>query len=362
MAGESFQEKSEAASPRRRQESHRKGQVPRSQELTTAALLIATGGLLAASGPGAAYALAELMGEGVMRIAAPPTDIVSVTAWVRSLATRTALATAPLLLGLAATGGIIAAVQARGVLSFEPIKPDWSRLAPTKNIKRIWGVRALAEFAKSVFKLGLIGLAMYASLRHSWSDVMTLGQQDTSALARALGSFAVRLLLTAGGAYVVLAAADYAFQLWQHEKSLRMTKEEAKQEHKESEGDPLVKSRMRSLGRAMLRRQMFTDVPKADVIVTNPTHIAIALRYDPTVSPAPIVLAMGQRKIAERIKRIAHEAGVPVIENKPLARALLKAGRIGLPIPAELYVAVAEILAFVFRRRAAGTWQGSAVI
>jgi flagellar biosynthetic protein FlhB len=362
MSGESFQEKTESASPRRRQEAHRKGQVPRSQELTTAMLLLATGGLLATAGPSAANALAELMGDGVMRIATPPTDIAGVTAWIRSLALRTAMATAPLLLGLAATGGAIAALQARGVISADPIKPDWSRLAPTKNIKRIWGVRALAEFAKSVFKLGLIGLAMFVSLRHSWSDVMTLGQQDTIALARALGSFAVRLLLTAGGAYVVLAAADYAFQLWQHEKGLRMTKEEAKQEHKESEGDPLVKSRLRSLGRAMLRRQMFTDVPNADVVVTNPTHIAVALRYDPTISPAPIVLAMGQRKIAERIKRIAHEAGVPVIENKPLARALLKAGRVGLPIPTELYVAVAEILAFVFRRRAAGAWQGSTVV
>src|SRR5690606_1093253 len=120
-----------------------------------------------------------------------------------------------------------------------------------------------------------------------------------------------------------LAAADYAYQLWEFEKNLRMTKEEVKQETKETEGDPMVKSRMRAFGRSLVRRRMMLAVPTADVVVTNPTHIAVALKYDPTIAPAPIVVAMGQRKIAERIKKIALESGVPVIENRPLARALL---------------------------------------
>jgi flagellar biosynthetic protein FlhB len=203
---------------------------------------------------------------------------------------------------------------------------------------------------------------MYVSLRHAWDELMTLGQQHPVALARSLGGFAVRLFLVAGAAYIVIAAADFAFQLWQHTRQLKMTKEEVRQEHKETDGDPLVKSRLRSLGRALVRQQMFKDVQKADVVVTNPTHIAVALRYDPTISFAPIVLAMGERKIAQRIKRLAHDSGVPVVENKPLARALLAAGKVGLPIPAELYVAVAEILAFVYKRRTNGDWQGSTTV
>ncbi len=132
-----------------------------------------------------------------------------------------------------------------------------------------------------------------------------------------------------------------------------MTKEEVKQESKETDGDPLLKQRMRSAGRALARKRMFHEVPTADVVVTNPTHIAVALRYQPERSPAPLVVAMGERKVAERIKALAHSAGVPVIENKPLARALKATARLGQPIPVELYVAVAEVLAFVMRQRAA---------
>ena len=130
-----------------------------------------------------------------------------------------------------------------------------------------------------------------------------------------------------------------------------MTKQEVKQEAKQNEGDPLVKARMRSMGRALARKQMMKEVPNADVVVTNPTHIAVALKYDPTTGEAPVVLAMGQRKVAERIKAIAAEAGVPMVENRPLARAMLASCRVGIPIPAELYIAVAEVLAFVIRQR-----------
>jgi len=151
--------------------------------------------------------------------------------------------------------------------------------------------------------------------------------------------------------YLGLALADYLWQYWQYTQQLRMTKEEVKQEMKNAEGDPLVKQRMRSMARNNARRQMFRDVPKADVVIANPTHRAIALQYDPTVAPAPIVLAMGERKVAERIKQIAFAHGVPVVENRPLAIALIKYARIGTMIPAELYVAVAEILAFVIRQR-----------
>jgi flagellar biosynthetic protein FlhB len=168
-------------------------------------------------------------------------------------------------------------------------------------------------------------------------------------LVRAQG---VGMLKTAGMAYLLLAAADYGWQLWQHEQGLRMTKEEVKLEHKQQEGDPMVKSRMRALARQRARQQMFKDVPKADVVLVNPIHIAVALKYDPSVAPAPYVVALGRRKVAERIKAIAFDAGVPVVENVPLARALIAAVRLGQMIPTELYLAVAEVLAFVMKKRA----------
>jgi flagellar biosynthetic protein FlhB len=363
MSSESFQEKTESATPRRRQEARRKGQIAKSPELTTAAILLATGGLLALTGPLAARGLAELLGNALSTLAIAPRDIGGTVSLVRALLLGGTLAVTPLLAGLAITGLAVAGLQGQGVLTLHPLQPDWSRISPWKGMQRIWGVRAIAELAKSLLKVSVVALAMGLSLRHAWNDITALGQQDLPALVRALDAFAVRLLLTAGAAYVVLAAADYAFQVWQHERGLRMTKEEVRREQKETDGDPLVRSRLRSLSRAMQRRQMFGDVPKADVIITNPTHIAVALRYDPLVSPAPIVLAMGQRKIAARIRAIAEAAGVPIVENRPLARALLAAGRIGLPIPPELYVTVAEILAFVYRRRAAGPdWKGSTVV
>jgi flagellar biosynthetic protein FlhB len=361
VSAESYQDRTEPATPKRRQDAHQKGQIPKSTEVTTAFLLLATGGLLWAAGSGLATGFAALLGDGLMRSAMLPRDAAEIITWVRGSTVQAALIAAPLLLGLAVAGGCIAAAQARGVLSTEPLKPQLSRLAPHTNAKRIWGVRAVAELVKSILKLTIVGGVLYLTLRHSWSEILTLGQQSPIVLGQWLGHFVVRLFLTAGGTYLVLAGGDYAFQLWQNEKQLRMTKQEVRQEQKETDGDPLVKSRMRTLGRALVRRQMFEDVPKADVVVTNPTHIAVALKYDPTISLAPIVLAMGQRKVAQRIKKLAYDSGVPVIEDKPLARALFAAARIGLPIPPELYVAVAEILAFVFkRRRTAGAWRGSA--
>lgn len=358
---ESFQEKTEQATPHKRQESHRKGDVPRSQELTTAAMLLASAGVLAFGAPAVAGAVASVFTFSTTTLAAPPSTIPDVTAMLQHTARTVVLATLPVLAALAAVSFGVNAAQARGVLSAEKLKPKFSRLSPQENLKRIFGPKSLMELLKSLLKLVVVGTAMYFVLQRSWSDLMTLGQRPVVALLHDMATSTGRLLLAAGLAYIALAAIDYAFQVWNHEKQLRMTREEVKRETKEQEGDPLVKSRLRSLGRSLTRRQMFRDVPQADVVITNPTHIAVALRYDPSISLAPIVVAMGQRKVAERIRKIARENGVPVIENKPVARAIFAMGKVGQPIPSEMYVAVAEILAFVIRRRAAGAaaWAGS---
>jgi flagellar biosynthetic protein FlhB len=361
---ECLQDRTEEATPKRRRDAAEKGEVPRSQELTTAALLAGSALVLNLTLPRVGHGLVELYGTLTLGSATAAQDASQLVPMLRSAGRGTLLLTMPLLASLAVVSATIAGVQARGTLTMTPLAPKWSRVSPVQNAKQLIGIRSLAEFVKSLLKLVVVGIALWYALTSAWSDIIVVGQQHPAALAAALLRYAVRLLLTAGLAYIAIAGADYAFQVWQHEKRLRMTKEEVKQEHKETEGDPMIRSRRRSLARTMLRRQMFADVANADVVVTNPTHIAVALKYDAGVAAAPIVLAMGQRKIAERIKRLAHEAGVPVIENKPLARALLKTARIGLPIPPELYVAVAEVLAFVIRRRAAGAvrWQGSELL
>ena len=204
---------------------------------------------------------------------------------------------------------------------------------------------------KSLGKLAIIGGAVYASIKAALPDAIALSQESQIGFLYVVKRYSVRMFATAGAAYLALAAGDYIWQWWQHEKSLRMTKDEIKQEMKQNDGDPHVKQRRRSIARSYARRQMMKDVPNADVVIVNPTHIAIAIKYDPNVASAPYVLAIGMNKVAERIKAIAYDAGVPMVENKPLARALLKTAKVGTLIPYELYMAVAEVLAFVLRTR-----------
>ena len=260
-------------------------------------------------------------------------------------------ALSPILLTLAGTALAVGAVQARGVMSFEPLTPKWERVNPLKGAKRLWGWKAPMELGKSLLKLTIVGVAAYFALDRAFLEVPPLSQQSPYSLLLLIQRYGTRLLLSVGIAYMAVALIDYGYQVWQHENQLKMSKDELKRENKETEGDPIVKARRTSMARALARRRMMLSVSDADVVVTNPTHIAVALKYDTEVADAPIVLAMGARKVAERIKELATEAGVPVVENKPLARTLLAAGKVGHPIPIELYVAVAEILAFIFRKR-----------
>jgi flagellar biosynthetic protein FlhB len=327
-----------------------KGQVPRSQEVTTAFLLLAAAGVLATVVGSTASAVMDIFGGATTRITALPVGVDGYVGFLRDLTSRTLTGMLPVLLGLAGTALAISAIQARGVLSLEPLKPQWSKLDPVKKIPQVWGWRALAELAKSLVKLGLVGLVVWKAMGRASAEIPALAQESPFALVQLVRQYSVRILLSAGLAYLVLALADYAFQIWQHEKQLKMSKEEIRKEVKEAEGDQVVKVRRRTMARQFARRRMMLAVPEADVVVTNPTHIAVALKYDPDVADAPVVVAMGERKVAERIKEIAREHGVPLIENKPLARALLATARVGVAIPMDLFVAVAEILAWVYRQ------------
>ena len=344
-------ERTEEATPKRRDEARDEGRVPKSQELTIAVSLLGSAMAISALTPMMGRSLLNILGEGLSQIGTLHIDMESAPLILRDTFMKAGSATLALLLALAAATLAIGALQARGVFSLKALEPKFNRLNPAENIKNMIGVKTVVELFKSLAKVAIIGFAVWGSIKTAIPESVTLSQMSQLGFMFLVKKYAIRMLASAGAAYLALAGADYLYQWWQHEKSLKMTKEEVKQEMKQNDGDPHIKQRRRALARQYARKQMMKDVPKADVVIVNPTHIAIAIKYDPTVAPAPYVLAIGMNKVAERIKEIAAEHGVPMVENRPVARALLKTAKVGTMIPYEMYLAVAEVLAFVIRTR-----------
>ena len=346
-------EKTEEATPKKRSDARNRGEIPRSMELNSALILLGGALTTLALAPALGGTVRSIFEFSLLAGSAGEMDLRGAATFLQALGWRLAAGLGAFLTIMAGVALFTAGVQARGVLTVKPLEPKWSRLDPLKNIKQQYGSQAIVEFVKSIVKVLVVAIVIRGVAGNAWAEMLDLVSRSPFAVLEVVRRHAVRLLLYAGYAYLVLAALDYAYQVWKNEKDLRMTKQEVKDEMKQSEGDPMVKARMRSMGRSLARRRMFQDVPLADVVITNPTHIAIALRYDPELSLAPVVVAVGQRKIAERIKAIAAENEVPMVENRPLARALLRTVQVGMAIPPEFYVAVAEVLAFVIRERPA---------
>jgi flagellar biosynthetic protein FlhB len=344
-------ERTEEATPKRRDEAREEGRIPKSQELTIAGSLLGSALAISALTPMMGRSLLNVLGEGLSQIGTLRVDRESAPLIIRDTLMKAGTATLALLLALAAATLAIAALQARGVFSIKALEPKFNRINPAENIKNMVGMRTVVELIKSIAKVAIIGFAVWGSVKTAIPESLTLSQTSQLGFMYLVKRYAIRMLASAGGAYLALAAADYIYQWFQHEKSMKMTKEEVKQEMKQNDGDPHIKQRRRSIARQYARKQMMKDVPKADVVIVNPTHIAIAIKYDPEVAPAPYILAIGMNKVAERIKEIAAENGVPMVENRPVARALLKTARVGTMIPYEMYLAVAEVLAFVIRTR-----------
>jgi flagellar biosynthesis protein FlhB len=348
---DTFQEKTEQPTARRQKESRDEGKIPKTQELSAAVVLIGAG-LMA--GPGSsqiATAITRLARVSFVSGHTALADPQAAVDWLRWVGLQAAMGFLPFALVVGGLALGVGAGQGRGTLTMKPLQPDWSRLSPLKNAKRFMSPRPLVDLLKALSKVGIVGIVVYTVLSDLLGDLTRLPQSGPRALIEVLRSEVATILLAAGLALLVLAVADYGYQSWQHQRELRMTKEEVRKEVKEAEGDPLIKARLRTLGRSLVRVRMMQAVPTADVVIVNPTHVAVALRYDPDIAEAPIVVAMGSRKLALKIRKVALEAGVPVVESRPVARALMAGARLGHPIPSTLYIAVAEILAFVFRHR-----------
>ncbi len=350
-AQSSSQERTEAPTQRRRDKAREQGQIARSQELSAAAVML--GGALALAvggGPLTGYP-GRVLQEAMRSMASDGLTPRGAAVLLRSTTAGFLLALLPFLVALAAAAILVNLLQARGVTSFSSLEPKLTNVSPMTGLKRMFGWDGLFNLIKSVLKFTVLGFVAWVVVRRAWPELARLGGAPPAEVARALRTLALRLSLATGFSFLALASLDYAFQLFRHERRLRMSRDEIVREQKETEGDPMVKGRILSLGRARARRRMLQQVPTADVVVVNPTEIAVALRYDLAVAAAPIVVAMGQRKLAQRIRDLATKSGVPVLENRPVARALLATARVGAPIPPALYAAVAEILAYVYRLR-----------
>jgi len=346
MAGD---DRTEQATPRKRQDARQKGQVARSGEINAALGLL---GCLLALRVGGPYMTAGL--AGMMRDAfklAPVADLGSrqVSSGLAAMMVTMAEVLLPVL-GAAAVAGIVSNVSQVGFnFTLQPLAPDWSRLNPVQGFARIFSTRGAVELVKSVLKVVIVGWVAYSFLRSNYELIARMAAMGYDEMFSTVGWLAWQIFLRTGVALLLIAAFDYVFQRFQFERSIRMTKQEVKDEWKRSEGDPLIKSRQRQRHREFARARMMQEVARATVVVTNPVHLAVALRYVPGEMEAPEVVAKGQRLVAERIKEVAREHGVPMVENVELARALFKQVEVGQRIPADLYQAVAEIVAFVYR-------------
>ena len=353
MSDESDAEKTESPTQKRLDDARKKGQVPRSRDLTAAAVTLAGGLGLYGLGTFVGTGLLDLMRSG---LTIAPADAVVPDRMVFALgdaAGRGFLALAPLL-GLLFAAAALAPLALGGWnFSLEALQPRFDRLNPITGIGRMFSAKGLIELVTSIARFRVVAVVAVALLRHQFGEFGELnGQPVEVGIVHAMHMVGTAFL-TLGAALVAIAAIDVPVVLWQHHKSLKMTREEIREESKESDGNPEVKGRIRRMQQQMSRRRMMEQVPTADVVVTNPTHYAVALKYDESRMRAPVVVAKGADLIAARIREIAAQHGVPLVEAPPLARSLHAGCELGDEIPAQLYAVVAQLLTYVYQLKAA---------
>jgi len=342
-------EKTEKATPKKRQESRKKGQVAKSQEVATAMVMLFCFTLL--------FFLGKSMGINLMNIMRGSfTEYLlwDVTAGnVHTVFTHFFLESvwivAPLLLVVIIAGVFANYVQIGFLFTTDPLKMKLERLNPIQGAKRIFSLRSIVELCKSILKITLTSAVAFLVLWKAKNEIVLLSYKSIGNTLTLVASLTVQIGIFIALLYFLLAVLDYIYQKYEFEKNLRMSKQDIKDEHKKTEGDPLIKGKIKQRQREMAMQRMMQEVPKADVVITNPTHFAVAIQYKPGEMQAPKVIAKGKDHLAQKIKEIAKENDVITMENKPLARALYAQAEIGDEIPEELFKAVAEVLAYVYK-------------
>ncbi len=349
MPEESFQERTEQATPKRREEARKKGQVPKSRELASVAVLLSA---LFTLYWGSRFFMSRMDGMLAYYLENLYSHNITLTT-MRSMGllgiAQMASIMAPLFLVITVVAVVSNFLQVGPLLTLEPLMPEFSRISPLQGVKRLFSMQALMEFIKSLFKLIVVCWIVYSTVSKGMNRIVPLLDMTPYQIASYIGIVSYEIFWKSCLAMILLSILDYMFQRYDHEKNLKMTKQEVKEEFKQTEGDPQVKSRIRSIQREMARKRMMQEVPEADVVITNPTHLAVALKYEPRQMEAPMVVAKGAGPVAKKIRKIAREHSVPVIENKPVAQGIYKLVDIGQVIPENLFKAVAEIFAYVYR-------------
>ncbi len=352
MAEDSAQERTEQPTAKRLKDARDKGQVARSRELNSAALVLLGAGGLWAFGGRIGDCMLGLLRSGLAFDRAVAMDPGALGTRLGDACGAALLALAPWL-GLAVLVAVLAPVMLGGFLfSTDTLQLKFERLDPIKGLKRLFSVQGVVETAKALAKFVVVGGLALLVLRQMTPALLGLGGEPIGAALDHAGDLTVRAFMFTALGLLLIAAVDVPFQLWQHAKKLRMSLQEIKDEMKESEGRPEMRGRIRQRQQELSKRRMMQDVPTASVVVTNPTHYAIALRYDVDGNGAPRLVAKGADLVAAQIRALAKEHGVPILEQPPLARALYYSTKLGAEVPRELYTVVAQVLAYVFQLRA----------
>lgn len=347
------QERNEQATPRRREEARKEGQTARSLEVPSVTVLLFCLIYFYFDAAGMLGRIMVMMRRTLREAGTTVLDGGTVQSVLAGLIYESFLIILPLLFAVVAAGLLANYVQVGFLFSAETIKPKLSKIDPIKGFRRLFSLRAVAELVKNILKIIVIGTVVFFTVRGEMEGAFLLSEQNAGGMLAYVGEMTFKIISRTCWVLVFLAFLDYLYQRWEYEKGLRMTKQEIKDEHKQTEGEPMVRARIRRLQREMARKRMMAKVPKADVVITNPDHIAVALRYDSAQMHAPVLLAKGSGFAAERIRKVARENGVPIVENKPLARMIFQTVDLDQAIPEKFYRAVAEVLAYVYGLRRA---------
>ena len=348
MSGDQSQDKTEQPTGKKLDDARQKGNVPQSKEIPSVMILGAGVGVLFFGGSWMLGRLIDLMRTIYQQSGTLSMAPETMHAFLGEIFLNSAVVLAPLMLGVITAGVVGNVAQFGFLITGEKLTPDFAKLNPISGLKKLASLRSLVELAKSILKLVIIGGVAYVVLKRYMDQFPGLMQLNVGGIMNFIGQVSFQMCLYVCMVLLVMAILDFSYVRWQHHQDLKMTKQEVKDEFKQREGDPTVKARIRSVQREMARQRMMEAVPEATVVITNPTHLAIAVKYREGM-PAPAVVAKGAGFVAQKIKAIAVENDIPVVENKPLARTMFTSTDIGDFIPAELYRAVAEILAYVYR-------------
>ncbi|MFB0515767.1 MAG: flagellar biosynthesis protein FlhB [Candidatus Neomarinimicrobiota bacterium] len=352
MAEQPAQERTEEATPKRIRESREKGDVAKSMELTSAALMLSVLLLFYFNGESFLYGLAGVIQDvysSLATVSINPRSLPTLVAW---MAGRGVFILGPVLVLVVVIGLLVNYLQVGVIFAPKALGPKWDRINPATGLKRIFSTRGLVELIKGILKMIIVGMIIYLYLADRVKDYPFLTYMTPLQIIGALALDLLKIGVYVGIAFLAMAAADFTYQRWEYKRKLRMTRQEVKDEYRQTEGSPEVRARVRMMQREMSRNRMMVEAARATVVVTNPVHVAVALKYnEEDIDSAPQVVAKGQRKVAERIKEVARVHGVPIKESPVLAQALFQTCEIGDEIPYMYYQAVAEILAEIFWER-----------